>query len=373
MPNRPHRPAGLTFDQVLTTIQETHRYWLGQALRAIHASLTLRNWLMGYSIENYERLGQDRSPHGERLMDDLADALRHRGLEGCDRRELYRYRQFYLCYPQIADAIPPELLPTRPPGKDAASAKTRPAPAPRWPSGKTLVEQLSFAHLAELIAIENPRKRAFYESESLRRHWSAHKLRHQIASLDYELSGLAKDRPPDPEPALASAPEEAPAVLREPRIFEFLGLRSREVVGESATEEQWLDLLQNFLLDLGYGLCFEARQKHLLIGDSHYFIDLVFYHRILKCHVLVEFQPAEFSHETLTQLSAGVVWYRERVMTGSDQPPVGMLLHAHPQRARVEYALAGLDQHVFASRYQPALPGDQELQRFLAQAATLLN
>ena len=152
-----------------------------------------------------------------------------------------------------------------------------------------LIEQLSFAHLAELMEIDSPRKRAFYERECLRGRWSARTLKRKITGLYYELSGLAGDQPQDAERAPADADAGvSPLTVRDPGVFEFLGLKPREVIEKTDREEQLLDALEAFLLELDYGLCFETRQKYILIGDAHCFIDLVFYHRILKCHVLVE-------------------------------------------------------------------------------------
>jgi predicted nuclease of restriction endonuclease-like (RecB) superfamily len=368
--SRARRRPDLTFDRLLEAIQEADRHWVARATQAIHASLTLRNWLIGYQIEHYRRAGADYARYGDRLMDELAAALRKYGLARCDRRELYRYRQFYLAYPRIAEAAAPFW----PPIPSAAKATgTGAAPSPSWLAGKTLIEQLSFAHLAELMEIDPPPKRAFYERECLRGRWSARTLKRKIAGLYYELSGLAEDPPQGAERAPADADADSPLAVRDPGVFEFLGLKPREVIEKTDWEERLLDALETFLLDLDYGLCFETRQKYLLIGDAHCFIDLVFYHRLLKCHVLVELQPAEFGHENVAQLDACVAWYRDGVMTEDDNPPVGILIHARQQQARVEYALAGLGRRLFVSRYQPALPGDRELQRFVQQTPTLFD
>jgi hypothetical protein len=131
--------------------------------------------------------------------------------------------------------------------------------------------------------------------------------------------------------------------VRDPYIFEFLGLKPREVMSESHLEDQLLDHLQEFLLQLGHGFCFEARQQRILIGDTHGFVDLVFYHRILKCHVLIELKLEEFSHENIGQLNTYVSWYRSNVMAADDNAPIGILRCASKEHALVEYALAGID------------------------------
>ena len=153
--------------------------------------------------------------------------------------------------------------------------------------------------------------------------------------------------------------------IRDPYIFEFLGLKPREVMSESHLEDQLLDKLQEFLLELGHGFCFEARQKRILIGDTYGFIDLVFYHRILKCHVLIELKLQAFSHDNIGQLNTYVSWYSKNVMEDGDNPPIGILLCTQKDHALVEYALAGMDNQLFVSKYQLHLPEREQLQREL--------
>jgi len=161
------------------------------------------------------------------------------------------------------------------------------------------------------------------------------------------------------------AKHESSITIRDPYIFEFLGIKPKEVMGESDIEDALLDKLQEFLLELGYGFCFEARQKRILIGSKHFFVDLVFYHRILKCHVLIELKLHEFNHEHLGQLNTYVSWYKKNVMTDGDNPPVGILLCTVKDHALVEYALAGMDNSLFVSKYQLELPKKEEMQSFI--------
>ncbi len=155
--------------------------------------------------------------------------------------------------------------------------------------------------------------------------------------------------------------------IRDPYIFEFLGIKSREVMGESELEDSLLDGLQDFLLELGHGFCFEARQKRILIGDEYFFVDLVFYHRILKCHVLIELKVDNFSHENIGQLNTYVNWYLKNEMSEGDNPPIGILLCTKKNNALVEYALAGMDNNLFVSKYQLELPEKEEMQKFLEE------
>jgi predicted nuclease of restriction endonuclease-like (RecB) superfamily len=334
----------------------------------------MRNWLIGYRIEAYERQGVDRATYGDKLMDTLAERLVKQGWARCERRELYRFRQFYLAYPRIVESLTPQsllltewsplqaLVPSLP-GQIRESATPQSLPA-----HPELVFRLSFTHLNELIQLPDDTQRRFYEIECIRGNWSVRELRRQIASLYYQRSGLSKDKARLSAMAHAAAQPPQPAhIIRDPYVFEFLGLRSRDVMAESDLEDALLDRLQDFLLELGHGFCFEARQKRILIGDEHFFIDLVFYHRILKCHILVELKTDAFRHEHLGQLNNYVAYYKKQQMTSGDKPPIGILLCTRKNDALVEFALGDLSNKVFVSRYAVELPRKEEMERFLAQ------
>ena len=193
-------------------------------------------------------------------------------------------------------------------------------------------------------------------------------LKRQIASLYYERSGLSKDKEKLSEIAHSAAEPFLPAqIIRDPYIFEFLGLRPQDTMGESDLEDALLDRLQEFLLELGHGFCFEARQKRILIGGEHFFVDLVFYHRILKCHVLVELKTQAFSHENLGQLNTYVAYFKKQEMTVGDQPPIGILLCTRKNEALVEFALGDLSNQLFVSRYATEMPDKAAMEKFLQQ------
>jgi predicted nuclease of restriction endonuclease-like (RecB) superfamily len=352
-------------------------------------ALTCRNWLIGAYIYEYELQGQDRAEYGEQLMQRLADALRKQGVPACERPRLYAYLSFYRVYPQIREAVLEEwtskgtsisatdeifrsltgkTTPTEATGTIVRSA-TGISPA----SGTLLVERLSYTHLELLAGIDDPLKRAFYEAESIKGNWSMRELKRQMASLYFERSGLSRDKPRLSEIANAVATKSEPKdVIRDPYVFEFLGLRPQEVMPESDLEAALIEKLQGFLLELGYGFCFEARQKRLLIGGEAFFVDLVFYHRILKCHVLVELKVDEFRHEHLGQVNTYVSYYRAHEMTEGDQPPIGILLCTGKNHALVEYALAGMDNRLFVSKYQLELPKPEELRRYIEKQRRLM-
>ena len=361
------KSAALTFENLVLSIRSVDRDLAAHAGRAINVSLTLRNWLIGCYIAEYELRGADRAQYGEKLMARLAVRLTENGVSRTEERELRRYRQFYQTYPQIREALTPELRKQLPVLAKNLSAPIRESATPETGlAGKELITTLSFTHIAELLAIEDPLKRRFYETECSRGNWGVRELKRQIASLYFERSGLSRDKAKLARLAQAGARQVEPHLaIRDPYIFEFLGLKPREVMGESHLEDQLLDKLQEFLLELGHGFCFEARQKRVLIGDTYGFIDLVFYHRILKCHVLIELKLQEFTHENIGQLNTYVSWYSKNVMAEGDNPPIGILLCTQKDHALVEYALAGMDNQLFVSKYQLHLPEREQLQREL--------
>ena len=368
----------LTFERLISAIHSIDSQLKSSASRAVNLSLTLRNWLIGLYVEEFALHGADRAAYGVRLFESLSTRLSKDGLTRVDERELRRYRQLFKAYPQIWETASPELralLPSecRVLQEAALSLSTgtvdrkRETVSPELRhEGRTLLKSLSFSHFAELLKIDDPLKRVFYEYECIRGNWSVRELRRQIGSLYFERSHLSKDK----EKLKALVKGEAETVeptlnVRDPYIFEFLGLQSKEVMSESVLEDSLLDKLQDFLLELGHGFCFEARQKGILIGERRYYIDLVFYHRILKCHVLIELKTEEFTHEHIGQLNTYVSWYAKNEATEGDNPPVGILLCTQKDQALIEYALAGMDERLFISKYQLNLPDKEDMKRFL--------
>ena len=350
-----------SFESLVTSIQSASEQLAAQASKAVNVSLTVRNWLIGYYIARYELNGADRAAYGEQLLPKLAARLKDLGVPTCTKRSLYKYLRFYQVYPAILGSLTPKfknLLPT-----DLEDGETAIVQSPT----AQFIESLSYTHIEQLVAVDSVEKRDFYANQCISGGWSVRELKRQIGSLLFERSALSTDK--QKLSALTdSAAETQPMTLavRDPYIFEFLGLRPAEVMSESHLEAQLLDKLQDFLLELGEGFCFEARQKRILIGEEHYFVDLVFYHRILKCHVLVELKLEPFSHENIGQLNTYVSWYDKNVRTESDNPPIGILLCTEREKALVEYALAGMSSDLFVSKYQLELPSKEVLQAQLA-------
>ena len=365
------------FESLVADILQIHQQAQSFATKAVNVGLTLRNWLIGRQIEIYERQGVDRATYGDKLMDTLAARLKNQGWERCDRRELYRFRQFFIIYPRIVETVTPQsllipdiqpllaFLPQSPlPIREAVTPESQIVET----ASPQLIHRLSFSHLAELIELSDDTQRRFYEIECIRGNWSVRELRRQIDSLYYQRSGLSKDKDKLSASTHAKAEPLQPAqIIHDPYIFEFLGIRSQDAMGESDLEDALLDRLQDFLLEMGHGFCFEARQKRILIGDEHFFVDLVFYHRVLKCHVLVELKMAAFAHEHLGQLNSYVAYYKKHEMTPGDQPPIGILLCTRKNEALVEFALGDLSNKLFVSRYAVEMPKKPEMERFLKQ------
>jgi predicted nuclease of restriction endonuclease-like (RecB) superfamily len=360
-------PEGMDLPALVRRIADIHYHLVERATKAVNVSLTVRNWLIGLTLQHYELEGKDRAAYGDRLFSTLAKDLTSRKISNCSRRQLYRYRDFYLAYPHIVGTLSPQLQDlllqkgSIPGNEGTLSPQSGNGP-------RDLLHCLSYSHFEELVPIEDPVKRSFYEVECVRGNWSVRELQRQMSSLYYERTVLSQDKTRLTGTVQGKAEPMSPAqVIRDPYIFEFLGLRSHEVLTEQNLEGLLLNRLQEFLLELGRGFCFEARQKRILIGGEHFFVDLVFYHRILKCHVLIELKVDTFSHEYLGQLNTYVNWFLLHEMTGDDSPPIGILLCTRKNEALVEYALAGMDNELFVSKYQLELPKKEEICRFIEE------
>jgi len=229
-----------------------------------------------------------------------------------------------------------------------------------------LISRLSFTHLIQLFPIKDPLHRTFYEIECIKGTWSVSELKRQIGSLYFERSGMSKN----PEKLSKLTLDKADKatindIMKSPFTFEFLGLKAKEVVEENDLEQALIDHIQDFLLELGNGFCFEARQKRILIDDEYYFVDLVFYHRVLKCHVLVDLKVEKFNHAHLSQLNSYVAYYRAEEKLPDDNDPVGILLCTEKGKKLVEYALSGMDEKLFVSKYLLQLPSKKQLTDFI--------
>lgn len=327
------------FNALVDQVQHVHDVTSSYAKGAVNQLLTARNWAIGYYIVEYEQRGKERAEYGDNLLEKLAKRIDCKGL---DRSMLNLCRTFYLKYPQICDS---------------ANHKFKMDP-------EMLITRLSFTHIRQLLPIDDPFERFFYELECIKGTWSVRELRRQITTNLYFRAGISKK----PEQLLEKLVNEDYSVsmtVKDPITLEFLGLDAKESVSESDLEQALIDHLEEFMLELGRGFCFEARQKRILIDDEYYFPDLVFYNRILHCSVIVELKNEEFSHENFGQLNAYVGYYKENEMHPGDNPPVGILLCTKKGKKMVEYALSGMDNQLFVSTYMLQLPNKSQLEQFL--------
>ncbi|HMY83387.1 MAG TPA: PDDEXK nuclease domain-containing protein [Saprospiraceae bacterium] len=381
----------MNFELLVNTIQATHNQLQQSAIRSVNIHLTIRNWLIGFYIVEFEQNGSDRATYGERLFAELAKTLNVKGLA---ETNLKLSRQFYLVYPQIAQIVSEQLqqigfssirhLSTDELQiHDNQTVKIRQTASDEFistlPEGlqvppNQLINSLSFSHFVLLLPIEDPLKRTFYEIECMKGTWSVSELKRQINSLYFERSGMSTN----PEKLSRLVNDKAHAlvptdIIKSPFTFEFLGLKAKDVVYESDLEQALIDHLEEFLLELGYGFCFEAKQKRIIIGDRYYHIDLVFYHRILKCHVLIDLKMKEVEHENIGQLKTYINYYKKNFMLKDDNPPVALLLVTENNKELVEYAVADTDKDLFVSKYILELPSTEKLQEFISKELRALR
>lgn len=360
----------------ISTIQSTLQ---AQAAHAVNLALTARNWLMGCYIVEFEQNGEDRAAYGEQLLKKLEQRLNVKGL---NERRFREFRRLYLVYPQLKEPVAQYILVRNEirhsltaefaePIRHLVSAELQTIDNKHddWkvPADK-IFNRIPYTHLKYIVRIDNPIKRAFYEMETIRGCWSVKELERQINSLYYERSGLSKNK--EALSALVqqqAAPLQPKDVINTPVTLEFLGLNDRALVTESDLEQSILDNLQRFLLEMGHGFCFEARQKRILIDGDYFFADLVFYHRILKCHVIVELKIDKFRHEYASQLNLYLNYFKAEVMQPDDNPPVGILLCTDKGDTLVKYATAGLDPNIFVQKYMVQLPSEEEIKRFISK------
>lgn len=401
------------FELLVGNIQSASKALQEDARMVINRNVTARAWLTGFYIVEYEQHGNDRAKYGEGLLKRLAERLDDKSL---GLASLKNYRQFYLYYPDLARPIAnylqqkiqksqtsysfseltdnqqfeksqslisffqqqsnqritksqsPISLSDEPESdaisKDGFAMQTANGDVMAAP--QMLFDRLSFTHIVQLIHINNPLKRAFYAIEAMRGPWSVRELQRQIDSNYYERSGWSKK--PEMLASRVNEKAEKPSFredLKSHYIFEFLGLAAKDVVEENELEQALIDHLEEFMLELGMGFCLEFRQKKLLIDDRYFKADLVFYHRILKCHCIVELKAHRLDYADMAQLNMYIEYYRRHYMQPDDNPPVGLLLCTEYGQEMVEYVTPNIDPNVFVAQYELQLPSKEKIKEFL--------
>ncbi|HBA83817.1 MAG TPA: cytoplasmic protein [Verrucomicrobia bacterium] len=364
----------MNYEALLEAIGQAHQQAQAGAAGAVNRHLLLRNWVIGAYLVEFEQNGQDRAQYGAGLLKRLSKDLRKRGLSGASPDVLERMRLFFKMYPQFSSSISAtasrNLLQRENREEVALSAtlsrktsERAPAPLPC----KALVH-FSWSHFVEFIRLDDPWKRAFYENECLKGTWSVRQLQRQIESLLYERTGLSTDKQAviqSGREQAQDAPQAIADLIRDPYVLEFTGLAELPKYRESTLETALLNHLQAFLLELGSGFCFEARQKRVTVGHEHDYLDLVFYHRILRCHLLIDLKVRAFQHGDAGQMNFYLNYWKDQMMGEGDQPPVGLILCTDKDQTKAEYATGGLNHQLFISRYLVVLPKPEQLQELV--------
>lgn len=361
----------ITFDELVKAVRVTSEASRASALKAINRMLTMRNWLIGYYIVEFEQKGKERAQYGDKLLKQLEVKV---DIPGMTVTTFKLSRSFYRLYPQMSDLfVNPSYIPEQIGAiashqlqaiENQVIQKGATVSHQFMSSPEALISRLSFSHIRELLTIDDPLVRYFYEQECMRCTWSVRELRRQIGTNLHIRVGLSKD----PDKCLSpyqNGSDSAHLQIREPYTFEFLGLKPQDVVTESDLEDALINHLQEFLLEFGKGMCFEARQQRIIIDDEYYCPDLIFYNRIGHFSLIVELKDEPFSHENFGQLNSYVSYWKENEMQSGDNPPVGLLLCTKKGKKMVGYAKAGMDNKLFVSTYQLQLPDESTLEKFL--------
>ncbi len=309
----------------ISSIIETAR---SRVRTVVDTEMVRAYWEIGREIVEDEQQGEKRAGYGECLLKNLSRELTARYGKGFDYSNLKNMRQFYLAYP-IGDA---------------------------------LRSQLSWTHYRLLMRHDDPQKRSFYEIESATNNWSTRELERQMNSMLYERLALSRDTEGIKELARdGQVLKTASDMVKDPYILEFLGLPQERRLLEKELEGALIDKLQQFLLELGKGFSFVARQRRITLDGRHFFIDLVFYNYILKCFVLIDLKTGELMHQDIGQMQMYVNYYTRELMNEGDNPPIGILLCDTKSEAVVRFTLPEGNNQIFASRYKLYLPTEQEL------------
>ena len=365
------------FERLVELCRHTHEETRRSAARAIDRSLVVRNWLFGWYIVEYEQRGADRAEYGAQTLKKLSAALKARIGRGFSLRSLEQFRRFYL---QSEETLPQA-------GKaQTLSAISAAAQNPQTPSAKSTVSgeglsqvlrsasttllqhlTLGWSHYVTLLSVTDPEARRFYEIEAADNGWSVRELKRQLNSSLYERLALSRDKHEVRRLAReGQVVEKASDVIKDPVVLEFLDLEEKPAYSESDLETAIIDRFQQFLLELGKGFLFEARQKRFSFDDSHFFVDLVFYNRLLRCYVLIDLKAGKLTHQDLGQMQMCVNYVDRFVRIDDELPTIGILLCDAKNDAVVELTLPE-DANIYASKYQLYLPPREELAEQVAR------
>ena len=296
----------------------------------INQILVKTYWNIGKQIIEYEQKGKEKAEYGSKLLDNLSKDLRLRYGKGFSRSNIIYMRLFYIKYSK----------------------------------SETLSHQLSWSHYFELLKVEDDLERSFYEKQCIKENWSVRELKRQKNSALFERIALSKDKKGVLELAKKGLLiEKATDAVKDPYVLEFLGIPEDYKYSEKELEQRIIDNLQKFLLELGRGFTFVSRQFRMTLGNKHYYADLVFYHRILKCFVLIDLKIDEVTHSDIGQMNMYLNYFKKEEITKEDNEPIGIILTKEKDRVVVEYALGGISNKLFVSKYKLYLPSKEELEK----------
>jgi predicted nuclease of restriction endonuclease-like (RecB) superfamily len=344
-----------------------------EVARTVNTAQVLSNWLIGREIVEEEQQGQQRADYGENLLKNLAQRLKQDFGTGYSYSNLKYMRQFYGTFPHLLDAVGIGHA-VRDLSFPTAQLAALSNSTLDWQPGQ-LHPNLSWTHYRTLVRVENSDARSFYEIEALKNNWSTRELERQINSLLFERLAKSLDKEGVMQLAIQGQTIQKPAdIFKDPFVMEFLGLPASPRLVESDLETALIDNLQTFLLELGKGFAFVKRQERITLDGDHFYIDLVFYHTVLKCYVLIDLKVGKLTHGDLGQLQLYVNYYDQERCATDDNPTLGLILCSDKNDAMVKYTLGAEQQNkIFASRYKLHLPTEAELGRELAQLRTTLG
>lgn len=331
---------------------------------AVNTIQTVTNFEIGRRIFEHEQKGIKRAVYGSELLKVLSERLTQEFGKGFSTTNLKLMRQFYLEYrPRIGQKASDQSKITRKPSGQLAKVEILQKPSEKSPF------TLSWSHYVLLMTIKNPEERAFYEIEAGREGWSQPELKRQCASSLYERLALSRDKKGVKQLAtkgqIVTKPED---VLKEPLVLEFLGLDEKTKYSESDLEQAIIDRIEHFLLELGKGFLFEARQKRFTFDEEHFFVDLVFYNRLLRCYVIIDLKLDKLTHQDLGQMQMYVNYFDRHVKSKDENPTIGILLCKKKKDAIVELTLSR-DANIHAREYQLYLPSKELLRKKLLEWA----
>lgn len=365
----------MEFEQLLILFKETHQELQKRAARSVDITLVIRNWLFGWYIVEFEQGEATRAElYGKKLIDRLSAELKAAGLKGASPTSLKQCRAFYIAYSEIRQALPDQSL-NEGEIRQALTDQSRSSISSVAVILQTVSAELAnrfvlgWTHYVSLLSVISPDERRFYEIEARENSWGARELERQIASSLYERLSLSRDK--DGIKALAQTGlviEQASDVVKNPYVLEFLGIEEKNAYSEHELESAIIDHLENFLLELGKGFLFEARQKRFTFDNDHFYVDLVFYNRLLRCYVLIDLKRDKLTHQDLGQMQMYVNYFDRYVKTEDELPTIGIVLCHRKNDALVELTLPE-NSNIFASKYQLYLPSKEELKKELEDAA----